>query len=193
MDLRQHLFRYRSYTPIPFLVLMLLFASPTPASLASGFCLVLLGEFCRLWGVAIAGSETRTTGAVGGTYLITRGPFSYVRNPLYVGNMLLYGGVGVMSNALVPWLTAAAILYFFFQYSQIVSLEEEYLRKTFPGEFERYCRDVPRFFPTGRRFAGGTHEQPDIDWTRGMVSERRTFQAIGLIAVVLVVVWFVRG
>jgi protein-S-isoprenylcysteine O-methyltransferase Ste14 len=188
-DLRQLLFQYRSYTPVPFLVLMLLFAAPTPASFAAGACLVLAGEFCRLWGVAIAGSETRTTGAVGGTYLVTRGPFSYVRNPLYVGNMLLYAGVGVMSNALAPWLTIAAALYFFFQYSQIVSLEEEYLRKTFPGEFERYCREVPRFLPTGRKFTGGTHEQPEIDWTRGLASERRTFQAIGLIAAVLVAKW----
>ena len=102
MDLRQRLFRYRSYTPIPFLVLMVLFAAPTATSLATGILVVGAGEFLRLWGVAIAGSETRTTGAVGGTYLITRGPFAYVRNPLYVGNMLLYVGIGVMSNALFP-------------------------------------------------------------------------------------------
>lgn len=192
MDLRQFLFRYRSYTPIPFLILMLLFASPTAASLACGFCVVLAGEFLRLWGVAIAGSETRTTGAVGGTYLITRGPFAYVRNPLYVGNMLLYAGVGVMSYALFPWLGAAAFVYFLFQYAQIVSLEEQYLRTAFPDDFPLYARQVPRFFPTGRKFQGGTHAQPEIDWKRGMASERRTFQAIALITLVLTVVWIIR-
>ena len=70
----------------------------------SGFAVIALGEFSRLWGVAIAGSETRTTGPVGGTYLITRGPFAYVRNPLYVGNMLLYSGVGVMAKLTLIWL-----------------------------------------------------------------------------------------
>lgn len=193
MDLRGFLFRYRSYTPIPFLIVMLVFASPTPASLAAGLCLIAAGEFLRLWGVAIAGSETRTTGGVGGTYLVTRGPFAYVRNPLYVGNMLLYTGVGVMSNALFPWLTLFALLYFWFQYSQIVSLEEDYLRKTFQADYERYCREVPRFLPAGKRFDGGTHEQPEIDWKRGLASERRTFQAIGLITVVLAVVSYVRA
>ena len=193
MDLRQMLFRYRSYTPIPFLVLMVFFASPTAASLGTGLVLVALGEFLRLWGVAIAGSETRTTGAVGGTYLITRGPFAYVRNPLYVGNMLLYVGVGVMSNALFPWLTLVAFAYFFFQYSRIVSLEEEYLRTTFGEDFARYCARVPRFFPALAAFDGGTHEQPEIDWRRGLASERRTFQAIGLITLVLVAFWIWRG
>jgi protein-S-isoprenylcysteine O-methyltransferase Ste14 len=193
MDIRQLLFRYRSYTPIPFLILMVFFAAPTASSLATGLALVAAGEFLRLWGVAIAGSETRTTGSVGGTYLVTRGPFAYVRNPLYVGNILLYAGVGVMSNALFPWLTVGAVLYFLFQYSRIVSLEEEYLRSAFGEDFARYCSHVPRFFPALQPFDGGTHEQPEIDWKRGLLSERRTFQAIGLIALVLVILWMRRG
>src|SRR5437867_6762129 len=99
MDIRQRLFQYRSYTPIPFLLVMMMFAHPTLTSLLTGFCFLCAGESLRLWGVAIAGSETRTTGPVGGTYLITTGPFSHVRNPLYVGNILIYLGLGVMSFA----------------------------------------------------------------------------------------------
>src|SRR5215831_1478475 len=98
MDIRQRLFQYRSYSPIPFLVVMIVFAHPTPLSLVTGGAMVLAGEFLRLWGVSIAGSETRTTGPVGGTFLITTGPFSYVRNPLYLGNMLMYIGAGVMAK-----------------------------------------------------------------------------------------------
>ena len=96
MDVRQRLFQYRSYTPIPFLLIMVFFAQPTRISLIVGLATILAGEGVRLWGVAIAGSETRTTGPVGGTFLVTTGPFAYVRNPLYVGNMLIYLGVGVM-------------------------------------------------------------------------------------------------
>jgi protein-S-isoprenylcysteine O-methyltransferase Ste14 len=185
MDLRQRLFQNRSYTPIPFLVVMIIFADPTPVSLAAGFCLVAGGEFLRLWGVAIAGSETRTTGPVGGTFLITCGPFAFVRNPLYVGNMMIYFGVGVMSYALFPWFSLIAVCYFAWQYSQIVSLEEEHLAGAFGDEYRRYCLAVPRFIPRFTSYQRGDNPQPELDWSRGLKSEMRTLQAIGLLTLTL--------
>lgn len=192
MDVRQRMFRLRSYTPIPFLVVMIAFAAPTPISLVAGFIIIVFGETIRLWGVAIAGSETRTTGTVGGTFLITTGPFSYVRNPLYVGNMVLYVGCGVMSFALFPWLPLAAFAYFFMQYSLIVSLEEAHLRGKFGEEYRRYCGAVPRFLPALRPYRGGAHEQPELEWKRGLQSEKRTFQAVALITALLVALWLWR-
>lgn len=172
---------------------MVIFASPSVLSMVVGFAIVVTGEWIRLWGVAIAGSETRTTGPVGGTYLITRGPFAYVRNPLYVGNMMMYVGVGIMSNALFPWLPIVALCYFLFQYSQIVSLEEEYLKRTFAVPYEEYCRHVPRFFPALRKYSSGDHEQPSLNWRRGLASEKRTLQAITILALVIVTIWSYRG
>ncbi|MBI5214494.1 MAG: isoprenylcysteine carboxylmethyltransferase family protein [Ignavibacteriae bacterium] len=172
---------------------MLIFAKPTLVSLMYGLVLVILGEYFRLWGVAIAGSETRTTGPVGGTYLITTGPFAYVRNPLYLGNMLIYFGIGTMSFALFPWLTVGAYIYFYFQYSLIVSLEEEHLSQKFGEEYERYTKSVPRFFPSLFPYKRGTNEQPVLDWKRGFISEKRTLQAIVLLTILLVVLWQVRA
>ena len=189
MDVRQRLFQYRSYTPIPFLLVMIVFEHPTVVSLIVGIVIILCGESVRLWGVAIAGSETRTTGPVGGTFLITTGPFAYVRNPLYVGNMLIYFGVGVMSNALFPWLALGALLYFFIQYSFIVSLEEEYLRAKFGETFTQYCLAVPRFVPSISRYSAGVNQQPELEWRRGIISERRTLQAIGLLTAALTFLW----
>jgi len=126
-DIRRLIFKYRSYTPIPFLLVMIWFAQPTVLSLVAGCAVVFTGELIRFWGVSIAGAETRTTGTVGGTFLITNGPFSYVRNPLYVGNMMLYAGVGIMSMALFPWMLLVAISWFYLQYYLIVTREEEYL------------------------------------------------------------------
>src|SRR5690606_2311107 len=97
------IFKYRSYTPIPFVIVMLLFENANIWSLVIGFLIALSGEAFRLWGVSWAGSETRTTGTVGGTFLIISGPFAHVRNPLYVGNILMYTGLGIMSYALFPW------------------------------------------------------------------------------------------
>ncbi len=193
MEFRQLLFKNRSYIPIPFLIVMLIFAKPTLISLMYGFVLVLLGEYFRLWGVAIAGSETRTRGPVGGTFLVTIGPFAYVRNPLYLGNMLIYFGIGTMSYALFPWLTVGAYVYFYVQYFLIVSLEEQHLSQKFGEEYERYTKSVPRFFPSLIPYKRGTNEQPELDWKRGFISEKRTLQAIVLLTILLVIIWQVRG
>jgi protein-S-isoprenylcysteine O-methyltransferase Ste14 len=172
---------------------MLWCAHPTAITMIAGAATVLTGEFLRLWGVSIAGSETRTTGPVGGTFLITTGPFAFVRNPLYVGNILLYCGMGIMSNALLPWLPVVALAYFLFQYYLIVTLEEEYLRTTFGVRYEQYCQAVPRFFPALKSYGAGTHEQPALEWGRGFRSERRTLQAISILIILLITIGWLRG
>lgn len=165
--------------------------SPTPVSFVIGLIVIGIGEGLRLWGVAIAGSETRTTGTVGGTYLIMTGPFAYVRNPLYAGNILIYTGVGIMSHALFPWLTIIAFAFFFIQYSLIVSLEEEYLSTTYGAAYRMYAEAVPRFVPRLTPYRGATTVQPEMRWSKGFESERRTLQAIGLIVIFVSVRWAV--
>lgn len=192
-NMRQKLFQYRSYVPIPFLILMVWKADPTSWSLLAGALMISGGEFLRLWGVAIAGSETRTTGPVGGTFLITTGPFAYVRNPLYIGNIIIYTGFGVMSRALFPWMALVAFAVFATEYALIVSLEEEYLMKTFGEEYARYRKDVPRFIPTLRKYERGDNPQPELDWRRGFSSEKRTLEAIGIITLVIILLWRVGG
>ena len=192
-DIRNLAFTYRSYTPIPFLVVMVFFAQPTFVSLIVGVLIILLGEAIRFWGVSIAGSETRTTGEVGGTYLITNGPFAYVRNPLYVGNMLLYAGVGVMSMALYPWLLIVAVIWFYIQYTLIVSREEEFLRGKFGKEYKHYCENVNRFLPRLSPYVAPNPPPKRVSTSEGLASERRTLQAIGLVTVALVVIYALQG
>jgi len=191
-DLRRLIFKYRSYTPIPFLLVMIIFAQPSPLSLVVGFVVVFLGEMIRFWGVSIAGAETRTTGTVGGTYLITNGPFAYVRNPLYLGNMLLYGGVGVMSMALFPWLLLFALVWFYVQYYLIVTREEEYLAERFGGEYATYRQSVRRFLPRLSPYRSPQPAPKSVNPAEGLASERRTLQAIGLVTLALVVVYLLR-
>lgn len=192
-DIRKVVFKYRSYTPIPFLVVMVFFAEPTITSLVCGFLIAALGEGVRFWGVSIAGSETRTTGTVGGTYLITNGPFAYVRNPLYVGNMLLYAGVGVMSMALFPWLLIVAVVWFYIQYTLIVSKEEEYLSERFGNDFEHYCQRVSRFLPRLSAYVPLNPPPKRVSTSEGFASERRTLQAIGLVTLMIVGIFLWRG
>lgn len=147
MDIRKFLFRHRSYTPIPLFTSFIIFAKPSRLSLTGGLVVALAGEGLRLWGVYHAGGATRTTCGVGGDALITCGPFAYVRNPLYLGNFLLLCGLCVMSWAWMPWMFTLVVALFTLQYSLIISLEEEHLRKKFGQEYEHYFAYVPRFLP----------------------------------------------
>ncbi len=183
------IFKYRSYTPIPFLILMLIFENASAASLIIGFAIALVGELIRLWGVSWAGSETRTTGGVGGSFLVISGPFAHVRNPLYVGNILLYFGIGIMSMSLFPYLQIVALLFFFFQYYVIVKEEEGYLIKTFGQDYDKYLKNVPGFFWRFTAYKDDSIPQPAFILSKGIKSETRTLQAFGLVALLIIIRW----
>ncbi len=191
MTINQFFFRNRSYTPIPWLLVMVVFARPEPWSLITGFLIAALGEFTRASGVFYVGSETRVTGEVGASRLVTSGPFAHVRNPLYLGNMLMYLGIGIMSLALFPWLQIAAFLFFLLQYILIVLEEERFLREKFGDEYRRYTEMVPRFIP--RLTASSEHRgTAHIDWKAGWRSETRTLQALGLTSLLILIIWFLQ-
>jgi len=190
--LRQQIFSLRSYTPIPFVLAMILFAKPTVMTMAIGFVFVVAGESMRFWGVAYAGSLTRVTGNVGAPEVIVAGPFAHVRNPLYVGNLLTYIGIGIMSNALSPWLALAAAVWFVFQYYQIVLLEEEFLEKEFGASYLEFKRNVRRFIPRLSPYINSVQSKQLPNWKEAARSERRTFQALSLVLLIILVLWYMR-
>ncbi len=191
-EISTKLFKYRSYTPIPFLILSIAYINANVWSIIIGFLVALSGEFIRLWGVSWAGSETRTTGGVGGSFLIISGPFARARNPLYIGNILLYIGLGLMSFALFPYLQIVGLVFFYIQYSLIVSEEEKYLQKTFGQEFENYIKNVPRFFPRLTKYKAGNVEQPPFNLKAGLKSEKRSLQAFGIVALTIILLWYLQ-
>lgn len=180
-------FKLRSYTPIPFLILMLIFQNSTLISLIVGFIIAAIGEFFRFWGVAYAGSETRRTGEVGATYLVVSGAFAHVRNPLYLGNMLMYFGVSVMSLALVPYLQIAVLIFFFVQYKIIIGEEEKFLVRAYGKDYENYLASVPKLIPSFRKYQNPGIPQPPKNIKAGLKSEMRTLQASFLIIVLIIV------
>lgn len=189
-DIATKIFKYRSYTPIPFAILMLIFENASITSLIIGFAIAVSGELVRLWGVSWAGSETRTTGGVGGTYLVISGPFGHVRNPLYVGNILMYLGLGIMSMALFPYLQIVAILFFILQYQFIVKEEEGFLVKKFGNDYQKYLENVPRFFPRVTKYKNASIPQPNYSLSAGLKSETRTLQAFSIVALLIVLKWY---
>jgi protein-S-isoprenylcysteine O-methyltransferase Ste14 len=171
----QFFFKSRSFTPVPFLIVIVFFAAPTRISIAAGAALMLLGEAVRLWGVGYAGFITRTRN-VGAPQLVTSGPFSIIRNPLYAGNFFISLGACVAFNALMPWVLLLFALLYGVQYHFIVRLEEATLEKKFGDEYRRYTAAVPRFFPRFR-----TYDAPSqIFFNAGIAfaNERKTFVSI---------------
>jgi protein-S-isoprenylcysteine O-methyltransferase Ste14 len=183
------MFQFRSYTPIPFLLIMLIFQEASIVSLIAGGGIALIGEWLRLWGVCYAGSETRTTGEVGGTYLVISGPFAFVKNPLYLGNITMYMGIGIMSMALFPYLQIAALLFFYFQYYLIISEEEKYLADKFGDDYKDYYKNVPKLIPKLIPYKNNKIPQPGFDFMAGLRSEGRTLQALFSVSILLIIVW----
>jgi protein-S-isoprenylcysteine O-methyltransferase Ste14 len=171
---------------------MVAFARPVAWTMILGGLLAVLGELLRFWGVAYAGSLTRATGSVGAPEVIIAGPYAYLRNPLYVGNIIMYTGIGTMSYALFPWLVVVAFLYFVFQYGEIVALEEEFLEKKFGDTYNDFRKNVPAFLPRLQPYRRDAQQHQRPDWKGALRSERRTLQAFGLVIVVLVLLYLFR-
>lgn len=187
-EIAKILFKIRSYTPIPFVILMLVFFNGNLTSWLVGGTVLILGELIRFWGVSHAGSLTRTTTTVKANNLVTSGPFAHVRNPLYVGNILMYLGFGIISMALFPYLQIVALVWFVFQYILIVSIEEEFLENKFGSQYVHYKNTVPKFLP--KLFPAKLDDNLEIvpDFKKGLKSESRTIQAIILVSFIALII-----
>ncbi|MCB0747317.1 MAG: isoprenylcysteine carboxylmethyltransferase family protein [Ignavibacteriales bacterium] len=184
--LRKILFKNRSYTPIPFLIIMVIFQQATLNSILLGLAIVIIGELFRYWGVVYAGSATRTTSGVGARELIVSGAFAHLRNPLYLGNILIYFGVGIMSMALFPYLQIFALIFFIFQYHLIIAEEEDFLTKTFGKKYEEYKAAVPKLFPRISAYKSNEAINQPLKLKAGLKSERRTLQAIVVTSLIII-------
>ncbi len=103
--------------------------------------------------------------------LVTTGIFSHCRNPLYVGNILMLAGVGVLSNSLLY--VVIMIPFFLFVYQAIVLAEENFLRNKFGQQFNNYCTSVNRWFPRLSGI-GKTFSSMHFNWKRYILKEHTT-------------------
>jgi protein-S-isoprenylcysteine O-methyltransferase Ste14 len=183
------LFRSRSWTPVPLVLLLLIgdwgrVGSPVVMT-AIGASLVVLGEAMRLWAVRQIGVISRTrSGRLG--RLVTEGPFALVRNPLYVGNLLLWTGFTVWSGKL--WLLAVCWTLFLLQYSAIIRFEEGLLAQRFGGEYAAYLARVPRWWPRLSAIGPALGDRAHHPWRETLFSERGTLIAIAVISTLLLLV-----
>jgi protein-S-isoprenylcysteine O-methyltransferase Ste14 len=163
------LFRNRSWLPVLFIGIPLLVPGRmSAAAWIAGAIVIVAGEWIRLAGVAAAGTVTRRRSRAV-QRLVTYGIFGWVRNPLYVGNFLIWTGFTIISG--VFWFLPIAIVIFAMEYSLIVRYEEGVLESIFGAEYLAYKQTTPRWIPR----PPAKREPGEHDWGEAWRSEVSTF------------------
>ena len=170
------LFRYRGFLPVPFLAVPLLVpGTQTRTGWMVAALFIVAGELFRLAGVSAAGTVTRRRSR-DVQRLVTYGIFGWMRNPLYVGNLLIWVGFVVGSGVL--WFLPIAVVLFAIEYTLIVRYEEGVLESIFGEEYVAYKARTPRWFPRPPRDAStGPHDLGEA--LRSEVSTFAQYAALG--------------
>ena len=140
--------------------------------------------------------------------LVQDGLFAHSRNPLYLGNMLVFFGLFIVLNSKLGYL--AGVPFFFLAYLSITLAEEEFLRNQFGAAYVDYRRRVNRRYIPSLRGLGATMKSMSFQWRRLIrkeygstftwlttaialliweVGARRGWSAIGPRARILVPLW----
>lgn len=166
---------------------------PGPEPFADTWFATLLGAVVALSGQLIRGVTIGFRYVIRGgrgrqVYaedLVTDGIYAHVRNPMYVGNLLIVAGVAIAANSWPTLLLGVPLALF--MYVCIIAAEEEYLLGRFGEAFKAYCRDVPRWLPRpGALLRQG--EAMQFRWRRVLVKEYGT--PFGWISVIIAVTLF---
>jgi protein-S-isoprenylcysteine O-methyltransferase Ste14 len=109
-----------------------------------GTILLILGFILMIWGMlTFARARTAILPIHAASRIVDHGPYSYTRNPMYVGMSLAYfGGVFVMNSvwAVILFPFVIALLSRF-----VIAREERYLSSAFGEDYENYRRRVRRW------------------------------------------------
>jgi protein-S-isoprenylcysteine O-methyltransferase Ste14 len=135
-----------------------------------GAVLVAMASLGRMWcSLYIAGYKNKE--------LITSGPYSLCRNPLYFFSMLGIVGIGFATETF----TFALIfgILFALYYPNIIKREEDRLAAMFFGDFEDYKKKVPSFFPRVARF-----EESSSYTVNTVIYRRHIFSALWFVWII---------
>ncbi len=108
------------------------------AFLVGGF-LFTIGLGIDLWGTKTLSTQ-QSMGAT--VKIITAGPYRYTRNPQYVGFIILFGGIILLTAS---WMALVAGLFAILLFLVIPFSEEPWLKEQYGESYVEYCRMVPRF------------------------------------------------
>ena len=105
--------------------------------LSAWFCLRAVQTLGKQW--------TFAARVISGHELVTAGPYSVVRNPIYLGMFGLMLGTGLVLATW--WSLVAAIVIYLLGNGIRIRAEEQLLEETFGTQFQEYANRVPAFLP----------------------------------------------
>lgn len=119
----------------------------------TGLAFVLVCIFGRLWSILYVGSRKNNE-------LVTNGPYSITRNPLYLFSTIGAAGIGMMFGSIIVAAIMGSATYLVFQMT--ARKEAAFLQAKFPAEYASYAARTPLFWPNLRlyRDAGETTFSP---------------------------------
>lgn len=191
-------FRYRNLLFI-FLYLCLFIPSPlifSPERFGAGYYLIpiILGLLITVLGQLIRGVTISLAYIVRGGKdkkvhaedLVTTGIFAHCRNPLYVGNILMLLGVGILINSAL--FVFILIPIFLFIYQAIVLAEENFLHGKFGPQFELYIAKVPRWL---FKLKGLGHSISNMEfWGKRWLIKEYNTQAVWITGIVVILLFY---
>src|SRR5262249_48339692 len=112
-----------------------------------------IGAAIRTWAAAYLRSGVVRDSKLHSDVLVVDGPYRHVRNPLYLGIMVQWVGIGFLVS---PLGFVVLIAGTFFRLLRLIGLEEKLLGESQGEHFHDFCRRVPRLWPSLRpRLAAG--------------------------------------
>jgi protein-S-isoprenylcysteine O-methyltransferase Ste14 len=174
--------RWRVRLGYPLAIIVLFFARPTPGSIVFGTIFGFLGLAVRAYAAGYLHKQK---------ILTVTGPYTYTRNPLYLGSAFLVLGVGIAAHS---WVSALILWsYFGLFYFTVMRREEQELRAQHGQAFEAYASAVPLFLPRISTVARLATESTSFSFPQ-YKKNREYRAAIGflLVLVVLFVIWRLR-
>jgi protein-S-isoprenylcysteine O-methyltransferase Ste14 len=174
--------RWRVPVGYPLAVIVLWLARPSFQTILAGAIIGAIGLWIR----------ARAAGYLQKQQVLTvTGPYSYTRNPLYLGSFILIIGVAVTAHSL----PSALILFSYFAlfYSFVMRREERELYQHHGIAFQEYARAVPLFFP--RLTPAKVSAESVGAFSLAQYKKNREYRAaIGflLLLLVFIVIWSLR-
>ncbi|MDR0982473.1 MAG: isoprenylcysteine carboxylmethyltransferase family protein [Culturomica sp.] len=189
------LFCNRSWLPLILLTLLVVFYAarimfqdyieiPEPDDSWELICLIisLTGLVVRIFTIGLAAKRTSgrdTEGQIADS-LNTKGIYSIVRHPLYLGNFLMWLGLAMMTMDIE--FVAIFILLYWLYYERIMFAEEQFLHRKFGKVYEEWAASTPAFIPAFRKFKKA---DTSFNWRKVLRNEKNGFCALMLLFAVL--------
>ncbi|HCC78534.1 MAG: hypothetical protein A2X25_09460 [Chloroflexi bacterium GWB2_49_20] len=180
MKFRRFIYRTRGLYLLVAQTLILWFKQRTGSDVSLPFYLSLLtivaaAQIFRTWAAGFVGTTARQR-ETHADILLTAGPYAHVRNPMYLGNLIITTAMAAMSGLwyALPIAWAAYV----FVYANVIPYEESYLWGLFSEEYKKYFRAVPRLLPTLRGYIA---RQGVFQWREGLANETAAWVALPIL------------